>query len=362
MRFKGRPKRRLLAGLALAAAGVAFYACAAVQLTGATASPDSAKIERAGAADARWTGGDTLSVVTWNLGYGGLGEGSDFFADGGRAYLPPSRRAVRESAAFIAGWLAQADADVILTQENARAGPVNLWVDLKGAVDAALPGHASVFYPDFQTRLLPPPFRIRNGQATYARSHPASAEVWPLPADGDPYDGPLRRRYAALATRIDGPGGCWTVVNVHTSAFDENAALRRRQVEALLARGEAERAQGRRVLIGGDFNLRLAPTGFAHDTEDRHLFWVHDFPRDALPPGWRIVADPAHATVRTNERPFQAGRNYTTIIDGFLVPPEVEVVSVQGFDMGFRHSDHQPVKAVFRAVADGPGCMAEEAR
>lgn len=38
---------------------------------------------------------DTLNLMIWNLGYGGLGAGSDFVADGGQSYLPPSSAAVR---------------------------------------------------------------------------------------------------------------------------------------------------------------------------------------------------------------------------------------------------------------------------
>ena len=45
--------------------------------------------------------GETLDLLTWNLGYGGLGAGSDFIADGGKNALPPSRRAVQENVAGI---------------------------------------------------------------------------------------------------------------------------------------------------------------------------------------------------------------------------------------------------------------------
>ncbi len=358
-----RPRRRILTGLALAVIATALYACASIRMTGGPVSPESTKIEHANAdAPVDWSGGDTISVVTWNLGYGGLGEKSDFFADGGRQYLPPSRVAVRESVAFIADWLGRADADIILTQEMARASAVNLWVDLKHAVDHALSTHASAFYPDFQTRLLPPPLRIRNGQATYSRQSLQGVEAWVLPADGDPYGGTLRRRYAALVSRVEGPGGCWTFVNVHTSAFDENADLRRRQISALFERAETERLKGRKVVMGGDFNLRLVETNFRHDTAEKDLFWLHDFPTSILPVGWHLAVDSGVATVRTNERPFQTGRNYTTVIDGFLLSPEVELVSVSGTDMGFRHSDHQPVRAVLRSVGIGTACKVEPDR
>lgn len=354
-------RARILAGVAVAVVLLGGYACASIQATGAPASPN-ADLSVEPSPTAAWGGGETLSLVTWNLGYAGLGRGSDFFADGGDAYLPPSRRAVVESRDRIVAWLGAADADVILTQETARASVVNWWVEVKRAVDAALPGHGHAFYADFRTRLVPPPLRIRNGLATYARTGLTGAELWPLPEDGDPYAGALRRRYAAVVTRLDGPGGCWTVVNAHLAAFDKGAALRRRQIQALLARAEAESRAGRRVLIGGDWNLRLVPTEFAHTTQAKDLFWVHDFPTDLLPAGWRIAADPTVASVRTNERPYRPGENYTAVIDGFILGPGVALERVQGTDLGFGPSDHQPVRLTVRAEGPpSPACPAPEA-
>ena len=347
-------RHRGKAGLALAAALLGAYACAAVNMTGSTQPSPGDLTTRPSPA---WRGGERLSLVTWNLGYAGLGRESDFFADGGESYLPPSRTAVVANRNAIAAWLGASGADVVLNQETARASPVNWWVEVKGAVDAALPGYGQAFYADFRTRLLPSPLRIRNGLATYVRAGLAGTELWSLPSDGDPYDGILRRRYAALATRLNGPGGCWTVVNLHTAAFDEGAALRRRQIQAVLARAGEEAARGRRVVIGGDWNLRLAPTAFPHTTQPRDLFWVHDFPADLLPAGWRITADPRIPTVRTNERPYRPGENYTAVIDGFLIGPGVEVEAVEGVDLGFNASDHQPVRLTVRAVGpEGPSC------
>lgn len=349
-----RGRKRIALVLAVVLLGV--YACAAIQTTGAPASP-SADLSVKPSPTTAWRGGETLSLVTWNLGYGGLGHRSDFFADGGKAYLPPSRRAVVESRDQIAAWLGASDADVILTQEIARASAVNLWVDLKGSVDAALGDYGHAFYADFRTRLAPPPLRIRNGLATYSRAGLSHAELWPLPEDGDPYAGALRRRYAALVTRIDGPGGCWTIVNAHLSAFDEGAALRRRQIQVLMSLAEAESQAGRRVLIGGDWNLRLVPTAFAHTTQAKDLFWVHDFPTELLPAGWRIAADASIASVRTNERPYRPGQNYTAVIDGYVLGPGVALERVQGIDLEFVPSDHQPVRLLARAEgAPLPAC------
>jgi hypothetical protein len=119
-----------------------------------------------------------------------------------------------------------------------------------------------------------------------------------------------------------------------------------------LAWAEGEYAAGRRVVIGGDWNFQLMETDFPHTTEERFLFWLFPFPQDALPEGWRIAADAGVPSVRTNHKPYVAGENYVTTIDGFIVSPNVAVESVEGFDLGFQHTDHQPVRIRVRAIEE----------
>src|SRR5262245_41755416 len=73
--------------------------------------------------------GDDISVLAWNLGYGGLGEESDFIADGGKSYLPPSPQAVDKNIAGITATLKNIDADVYILPETAKPSPLNYWRD-----------------------------------------------------------------------------------------------------------------------------------------------------------------------------------------------------------------------------------------
>jgi endonuclease/exonuclease/phosphatase family metal-dependent hydrolase len=173
----------------------------------------------------------------------------------------------------------------------------------------------------------------------------------PLPAEGGRIAG-AKRRYAAVAVRlpIAGREHGWTIASVHLAAFDKDAAVRRRQLSALLIWAEREYESGRHVVLGGDWNLQLVETHFPNTTAPSFLFWVFPFPDEGLPAGWRIAADPATASVRTNERPYRRGENYTTIIDGFIVSPNVGIDSVEGVNLDFQHSDHNPVRLRVRAT------------
>lgn len=298
---------------------------------------------------------ETLRVTVWNLGYGGLGAGSNFVADGGTSYFPPSRRAVRANVEGIAAVLASegAGTDVFVFQEIARGGPVNYWVDLRARVSRALAGRHSLFFADFKTRLMPWPLRMEHGQAIYSSFSLAHPEIVPLPAEDETIFG-VRRRYAALAARIpiDRSTAGWTIVSLHLAAFDADAAVRTRQLRELLAWAQGEYARGQHVILAGDFNFQLAETHFPHQTDERFLFWLFPFPQDELPQGWRIGADAHIPSVRTNHQAYVPGDNYVTSIDGFVVSPNVAIESVSGLDLGFEHTDHQPVRLVARAIAE----------
>lgn len=297
---------------------------------------------------------ETLDIVTWNLGYGGLGAGSDFIADGGTHMFPPSRAAVEANAAGIETFLrSQNDADIVLLEELAHGGPVNYHVNVKSYVDRALDGRDRIYFADFKTRLMPWPLFMSHGQGIYSRLNVAGTDVVALPAEDAGIFG-VRRRYASTVSRLPMKGGGeWTVASVHLAAFDADAAVRTHQLRELMAWAQREYAAGHHVVIGGDWNLQLVQTNFPNTTEHRFLFWVFPFPQDALPEGWHIAADPAIPSVRTNERPYHRGENYTTVIDGFIVSPNVAIENVHGFDLDFQHSDHQPVRVRVRALREG---------
>lgn len=295
--------------------------------------------------------GRTLTVTTWNIGYAGLGADSDFFADLGEQRRPPSAASVDRNLAAITATLAEDPADILLIQEAATPSWVTWRRDVLGALAEALSPATPFFTPDFRTALVPPPWSVAIGNATVARVA-ASLDRVPLSGPPERYWGGLARRdYGVHLARLDG-AVAWSVINLHLSAFDEDG-LRIRQAQEVIALAETEHAAGRCVILGGDWNMRLTRTDFAHRTPERFQFWLRDLPGGLAPEGWTWAYDPDVATVRTLHQPYEPGETYTTIIDGFLVSPGVEVERVQGIDQGFRVSDHHPVRLTARATGCG---------
>lgn len=294
--------------------------------------------------------GDAITLLTWNLGYGALGEEMDFAADGGTRYFPHSRADVRKNLDGILHSLDRIDADVFLLQEVARSSPLNYWHDVQAALAPRFQGFDEIYEADIATRLLPPPLQIEHGSEIKSRLRMASAEIVPITREDNHYGGLLQRAYRMQVARLSVAGGSeWVIVNVHLAAFDEGGLVRRRQLEDAIRFAKAEFAKGNRVAIGGDYNMEIAKDLFPHRTEMKDRFWLHDFPKEDVPPGWTLAFDLRTPTVRTVHKPFVEGENYTAVIDGFILSPNLIVDSVQTTDLAFRFSDHQPVAVRLRA-------------
>lgn len=136
-------------------------------------------------------------------------------------------------------------------------------------------------------------------------------------------------------------------MNIHLSAFDDGGKVGVRQAAALLEKARAKFETGARVVIGGDWNMRLSATSFPHRTEETLLSRIHDFRHAMVPVGWAFATDVSVPSVRTLHQRYEPGINYVTIVDGFPVSPNVVIEHVETTDLGFLHTDHYPVHATF---------------
>ena len=330
---------------------VLFVAAGVVVLANRLKSPRYGDIPFSGP-DQAGAAGTALQIVTWNIGYGSLGAGADFVTDGGQSVRALGRRCITDAVGAIGETLERLDADLVLLQEIAAASFMTRGVDVKAGVLRALSRYRVAFWKDFSTTMVPPPFNLSNGLMTLAGVAGAECTVRPLPQEPGFRLGILKKQYGALVTRIPVEDGReWVIINIHLAAFDDGGKVRLRQVSALLELARAAYRSGAHVVVGGDWNLRLIDTAFPHGTEERHLWWIHDFPHETVPEGWTFGLDPTVPSVRTLHRPYEAGVNYVTVIDGFLVSPNVVVERVETIDLGFLHTDHHPVLASLRMSA-----------
>jgi endonuclease/exonuclease/phosphatase family metal-dependent hydrolase len=303
---------------------------------------------------ARLARGTPFTVLTFNIGYGGMDAGADFFMDGGRGSRGASREQTRAAIGRIAALLAAEQPDLALLQEVDRKATRSYGIDELREIAARLPAHGRVFALNYKVPWVPLPLNkpmgaVTSGLLTLSRFRVSSARRLQLPGrEAWP------RRLAELDRCLSecrlplADGGELVLFNLHLSVFDRGGRIRRLQLDHLRQRLLAERRKGSRVIAGGDWNHGLPgsdPRRFRWTM--KKPAWYMDLPAGFIPQGFHWAIDNSRPTIRASSTPYRPGGSFVAVIDGFLVSDDVVVRSVAVRDLGFADSDHNPVIAEF---------------
>jgi len=135
-----------------------------------------------------------------------------------------------------------------------------------------------------------------------------------------------------------------TVINTHNSAFDESGKANMTQIGMLKEKMLEEYKLGHYVIVGGDWNQN--PPGYDMReiiSGDATKIIDPSVPDDLLPADWTWAYDPQIPTNRNVEIPYKKGVTKTTIIDYYVVSPNIELLEVKTHATNFEFTDHQPV-------------------
>ena len=307
-----------------------------------------AQQEPAQAAYAGGAGGAprTLSVVTWNIGYGGLGRESDFFMDGGSQVHPLGRQIVEKNLAGIAAQLDALDADVVFLQEVDAGARRSFGIDERALL--AGPDTDAYYAPNYRCLFvpfpLPPIGRVDSGLLTVTKAHADQAQREALPC---PFAWPVRTanlKRCLLVSRVPvaGTDRQLVLINLHLEAYDDGAG-KAAQTLALGRLMQSEYEKGNYVVAGGDFNQSFPGAAEAYPIRENAAWTPGTLDAQAMPSGWQLVCDLSVPTCRLLDAPL--GENTQRYgIDGFWLSPNVHLADVRGVDAGFEFSDHNPVR------------------
>ncbi|MFW6138367.1 MAG: endonuclease/exonuclease/phosphatase family protein [Spirochaetota bacterium] len=294
-----------------------------------------------------------LEIMTWNLGYCALDKHTDFVMEGGRMSRGRSKKAVVNNLKVIVDTLEQQNADIYFLQEADRNSARSFRVDQVKAITRSFDNYRAWFATNYKAIFVPYPSnipigKVHSGILTLSRWN---GDVWRYQLPGR-YAWPtrifhLKRCISVLKIPAPENHTYWYLINLHLSAYDAEGALRKRQLRFVKDMMVDLYRRGNYVVLGGDWNCLFPGVDMEsftpYTTPDETLGWVQEIPPDWTPRGWRWAYDPEVPTTRTLEQPYENGENFTTIIDGFLLSPNVELLEVKGSDLGFVNTDHNPV-------------------
>ena len=298
-----------------------------------------------------------LTILSWNVGYAGLGADSDFIMDGGQHARSADEQTVMH---YLSGIGAVAGSDsysMVLLQEvdtnSSRTYGINEAQQLAFGTASHALNFSCPFVPNPKTLFYDPIGKVNSGLLTSSRYYVEKAERISLPC---PFSWPLRianlkRCLLVSYIPIEGTEQYLVLVNLHLEAYDDGEG-KIAQTQQLREFIQSEYQKGNYVIAGGDFNqvfpgsLELYPN--AHPD-----LWSPGVLDESLLPegaGWNYAYDINTPTCRLLNQPYHPedpetrGNIQYYVIDGFIVSPNVQINAVETLNLGFAYSDHNPVQ------------------
>ncbi len=317
---------------------------------------EEAEVLRSGSGDPVRSG-EELSLLCWNIGYGGLGKDSDFFLDGGKDAKPADANVVAAYLSGIANTIASVGPDIVFLQEVDSDSSRTYGIDERPFLDQGMTcrTYALNYSCPFVPVPVPPMGKVHSGLYTMTNGLAVDrAERVSLPC---PFSWPLRtanlkRCLLVSYLPVEGSDRQLVLVNLHLEAYDdgEGKLAQTRQLREFVL---GEYAKGNYVVAGGDFNqvfpgsLALYPNTHPENWEPGVL------DEELLPDGWTLAYDLTTPTCRLLNQPYDpddAANTQYYVIDGLILSPNIRLDTAETLDLGFADSDHNPVKIKFRLV------------
>ncbi|MEZ5054797.1 MAG: hypothetical protein R2807_08590 [Chitinophagales bacterium] len=293
---------------------------------------------------------DTLVFYNWNIGYAGLGKESDFFYDGGKMVRSSKEVTAKNLSGILTtlqSW--KNDADFIHIQEIDRGSKRSYYHDQFQEAFVTLGNFKAVFGKNYDVNYVPIPIlhpmgKVLGGIATFYKYQDVGTPVkYAFPSNFSWPKGLFFLDRCFVKHRFNLKNGKQLVViNTHNSAYD-GGTLKKQEMAYFKKFIVDEYKNGNYVIVGGDWNQippGYSPLNANSDYEEMPI------PSDFIEKNWIFAFDGKTPSNRKVDRPYVKSETYTTVIDFYLLSPNIELLEVNGLQNDFEFSDHQPVKMV----------------
>lgn len=291
----------------------------------------------------------TFTLLSWNIGFCGLGAEMDFFYDGGKM-VRPTKLLIEKYTNGVVNYLQSADSiDFIFLQEVDKNSSRTGKQDEIEKIQAALPDYASSFGTNYKVSFVPLPFtnplgKVEMGQMNLSKYQPISSQRYSY---FSAYAWPKRlfmldRCFVVSRFQLNN-GKELVLMNTHNSAYDADGKLRDAEMPIIRDLMLNEFSKGNYVVAGGDWNQN-PPNYDLSKIKQTYPAVEREFLDSKLFPGnWQVVYDPQNPTNREIDAPLTKNVTEVTIIDYFILSPNIQLEAIKTFVQDFQFSDHEPV-------------------
>lgn len=297
--------------------------------------------------------GETLKVMTWNIGFGALGDNTDFFMDGGDSVITSSKKRVKTNMNAISKEIEDESPDITLIQEidkdSSRTYHIDQVAKLGKVFNNCEYSYARNYKAAFVPYPMPPLGKMDSGLMTLSTLEMNSSKRVSLPVS---FKWPIRtinlkRCLLVTRTKVHGTNKELVYINLHLEAYDKGEG-KKAQTKALNKILKQEAAKGNYVIAGGDFNQSFNNVSTDDYPISKGLWKPGIIDISEYDSSLNFVMDSTNPTCRSLDKPLK-GSNKSKfqyyVIDGIIYSSNIEMNYCKTLELGFKNSDHNPVVA-----------------
>jgi len=298
-----------------------------------------------------------FEILTWNIGYAGLGNDMDFFYDGGKKVRTSEKRTQQNIDAISSKLAEYSSVDFILLQEVDIKSKRSYYINNLELIKKVLPNFYNYYVPNYRVKYVPLPITkpmgsVESGLVTFTKYEPFSVvrhsfvENFSWPKRLFTLDRCFMVTRIMLSNKKE-----LLIINTHNSAFDDGT-LKDKQLKQISDFVTTEYVKGNYIILGGDWNQ--TPPSFNDDIfgkiiDDKATFKISSISKDFLP-NWHIFYDANTPSNRFLTHPYIKGKTKETVLDMFLCSPNIKKIDIKSLNLEFENSDHNPVLLKFELL------------
>ncbi len=295
---------------------------------------------------------ESLTLVTYNIGFGAYSDDYSFFMDGGEHSRAFSKDAVIANTNGALGAIKSQNPDFVLLQEVDIDGTRSYHVNQRDIIANEMRKYEGVFALNYNSPYFLYPFNEpiganKSGLLSFSRYNITSSIRRSLPIE-ESFNKfiDLDRAYTrSIIEAVDGKK--LVLYNVHLSAYTSDGSIANKQLKMLSEDMKSQYDKGNYIIAAGDFNKDLLGDSSKYfERSEGEFNWAAPFDSSLLPSGFLSHTGSNVPTCRNADSPFRGdGTDFVLSVDGIIVSDNIKVISCDTVDTGFKFSDHNPVKA-----------------
>jgi len=296
--------------------------------------------------------GDSLSLLMWNISYGGMPAQMDFFYSGGiqirldeAHYRSNFKNILSEINLF------KDSIDIFLFHKVDSLSYRSYSTMQYQEIQRLLPNFESSFCLNFSNPFIPVPLndpigKLYSGMLSMSKFH-ADYQQRISFTNKQQYAWPKRLFTAQKCISLAAyplSNKKLFVLNVHLNSYDWQGEIRLSQLAQINKIADSLYQDGNFVIISGGWNMN--PPGFKkyrikYDYKGKPAFPEID--SSEYFSSWQFAYETSIPTSRSLKESYRHGAISTTIKDFFICSPNISIMERKTLDQRFQYSDHQAI-------------------